>query len=351
MKIFVGAGEPSGDRILAALLQGLRAKLPEFELRGFGGPLSAARGLDSSAPFHELAVNGISDVLWNFPRLSFVYLRLRRELRRFRPDLVLLVDYPGMNVGLASWARRLGIPVQYVAPPQLWAYRDPARRLARLRRALRGASLQTLFPFEKEFYAPWDGMITSGHFFPVSAETGPRGDRLLLCPGSRRAVLRRNLPRWLNRLSAATRNVAVLVPPYLGDETRRLCRGFSAEVMTDPETAYARAARSLAFPGTITLELFLRGIPTEVWAIVDSLTLWAGRRTLLPPWIALPNLLLGKSVLPEWVGSPGDFSRRPPEMQSPEISPVDLGALREKMGAPQGVDIGVKACLELLGKK
>src|SRR5450631_2846856 len=98
MKVFAGAGEPSGDRILALLLQGIRLHIPNLEVCGFGGPLSGAQGLESRVPMKRLAVSGIGDVLRRGVFLLGVYVRLKRTLRNFQPDLVLLVDYPGMNL-------------------------------------------------------------------------------------------------------------------------------------------------------------------------------------------------------------------------------------------------------------
>jgi lipid A disaccharide synthetase len=237
-----------------------------------------------------------------------------------------------------------------VAPPQLWAYRNPANRLRRLQNSLHGASLQVLFPFEKEMYAPWAQRLTAGHFFSIPSENPARRDRLLLCPGSRRNVLRRNLPLWLRRVQSASANLDVLVPATLSDEAQRICRGFSVAVVIDPEVAYARAARAIAFPGTMTLDLFLRRIPTLVWAIVDPLTLWSGRRALSNTHVSLPNLLLEKSALPEWVGTPRDFIRNPPSIDGKgttwaPILDSDWASILEKLGPSSGVEQGVKACL------
>jgi lipid-A-disaccharide synthase len=304
-------------------------------------------------------VNGLFDVLRRTFFLARAYARLRRALAAFRPDLVLLVDYPGMNLGLARAALKRGVPVHFVAPPQLWAYRAPGTRRQRLRRDLKGASLQFLFPFEADSYAPWAVPVSQGHFFPEPAFDPPRGTRLLLCPGSRAGVMTRNLPLWLGRVRAffgTLQGVDVLVPEFLGEEARRLC-GEDAEVLTDRDQAFARAGAAIAFPGTITLELFLRRIPTRAWAIVDPLTLWMGRRKLRGPPLSLPNVLAGvrgkQEILPEWVGTVTDFKRNPPGI--PErvgdwsgADPADAAAaVWAAMGSNQGVKKGVEACLAL----
>lgn len=378
MKVFAGAGEASGDRILAALLQGLRARLPGLELRGFGGPLCAAEGLASSYSLSDLAVNGIGDVLRRGAFLWRARKGLLRELESFHPDLVLLVDYPGMNVALARRARARGIPVHFVAPPQLWAYANPARRLRRLRAAFRGTSLQVLFPFEAAPYqnasesgkAGQGGMppVLQGHFFPIPAFEPARGRRLLLCPGSRRGVLARNLPLWLGRVRAffgTLEGVDVLVPEYLAADARALVRqdgGKAAglRILHDKDEAFDRAGAAIAFPGTMTLELFLHRIPTRVWAVLDPITLWAGRRALRGPHLSLPNVIAaldsGAAVLPEWKGSARDFRRRPPEIPegvaawNPAATEDAVHKVWTRMGSDRGVGNGVEACLGLLEK-
>jgi lipid-A-disaccharide synthase len=368
VRLFAVAGEASGDRILAALLAGLRARDPGLEARGLGGPLSAAQGLESIAslaPIETLAVNGISDVLRRGVSLWRARATLLRALETFRPDRVLLVDYPGMNVPLARRARALGIPVHYVAPPQLWAYKDPSARLRRLRAAFGGAggaSLQALFPVEAAAYAPWDPEIRQGHFFaqpsPEFAPDMPRGDRLLLCPGSRAGVLRRNLPLWLARLRAggvAMNTVDILVPDFLAAEARAIVaagshgrgmpRPYELVILTDRDIAFSRARAAIAFPGTITLELLLRRIPAHVWAVLDAPTFWIGRSRLRGPHVALANVMAGREAFPEWIGTAGEFRRHPPRIPEDRevVSSTDIVAIWNRMGSDRGVAVGVAA--------
>lgn len=364
VRIFVGTGEASGDRILALLLQGLRAEFPGLELRGFGGPLSAAQGLDSPYPLSDLAVNGVGDVLRKGLFLWRTRKALLRLLESFRPDLVLLVDYPGMNVPLARRARTLGIPVHFVAPPQLWAYRNPSRRYTRMQRDLDQTSFQFLFPFEKASYPDWNGTVTQGHFFPLPAFEPTCGTRLLLCPGSRRGVLRRNLPLWLTRVRAffgTLEGMDVLVPDYLEKDAREICGEavgpHGLEIVTDKTLAFARAGAAIAFPGTMTLELFLQRIPVRVWAVVDPLTLWVGKRKLRGPphrRLALPSVIAQEPLLPEWVGTARDFGRNPPEIPgaisawNPEAADAPVHKVWLLMGSDQGVREGVAACTKFL---
>jgi lipid-A-disaccharide synthase len=334
-RVFVSAGEASGDRILGDILRRLRGAFPGLELRGLGGEAAVSCGLDPLFPLERTAFSGAWDVIRNAAFALRMDAIASRELRRFRPDLALLVDYPGLNLRLARAARNLGVPVCFVAPPQAWAYRNPARKLKRANEALKGCHVHVLFPFEKAYFESAAASVSVGHF--LGGESGGAKRKvgmLLLCPGSRVAVLRRNLPAWLDTLAASDRldgDIDVLVPKALIPIADRILAAHAggrysgrARVRCDKDEAFAEADRAIAFPGTITLELALARIPTLVLAILDPLTHALGRRLLRGTRLALPNLLLGEDAFPEWAGT-----GKGPE---PECY-LDLERLRD--GAPE----------------
>jgi lipid-A-disaccharide synthase len=370
VKIFVSAGEVSGDAILGPILAGLRDRFPALESRGLGGEAAARAGLKPLFPISKTALSGVGDVL----RAARFCLSMRagalRALEEMRPDLALLVDYPGLNLGLARRARELGCPVYYVAPPQAWAYRHPARKLRKAERALAGEAVHVLFPFEASDY-PFAAKVVTGHFLGEGAPSIPR-QQLCLCPGSRLPVLRRNLPAWLRALEAAgilpggpeaagLEEVSVLVPPHLEDEALSLSETWrgrfgSLQVTSDKGRALREARWALAFPGTITLELALHGIPAAVAAALDPLTLALGRRLLRETSVGLPNLLLKEKVFPEWTGRKARFG-------APEASRLwrglreknwNWGALRPRLaeitGPSNGVETAVRECAGILGE-
>lgn len=395
MKIFVSAGEVSGDQalaaILAALLPPLKTRHPGLTVVGLGGAAASEQGLSPLVPLVGTAVSGVGDVLAALPRLwrargaalaclgggkgSGGLPGLPGHVGR-RPDLAILVDYPGLNLRLADRARALGIPVYYVAPPQAWLYRDPVRKAARASRSLQGAVVQALFPFERETFAAAAAKVVSGHFLSEALAAGAaapaeKGKVLGLCPGSRRSALRRNLPVWLSALRGAgalpagsggeVEGVLLLVPPHLAGEARSLCRtapggaGHGIEVITDKGRLLRATRWAFAFPGTITLELGLAGVPAAVLAAVDPLTLALGRQALKGPWLGLPNLLLGREAFPEWVGprsglTPAVAGALWERLRDPARSDgTGAGArLRELMGPADGAAIAATECLKIL---
>lgn len=365
-RIFVSAGEASGDIILGAVLERLRRALPDMELAGLGGPWSRAQGLEPLFPMARTAFSGAGDALLRLPFALRLYLAAAGALRRFRPDLVLLVDYPGLNLRLARIARSLGIPVHFIAPPQAWAYRNPARKLRRARAALEGCSVQPLYAFEAgDWRAPGSEPV-QGHFQDTVSPGLPKDGPALFCPGSRPPVLRRNLPAWLRLLDAAGIAPAtpfdVLVPPFLADEAARLIAAAPAgvrraghRVRADAGTALAAAPRAIAFPGTITLELARHRVPTLVLAVLDPLTYLIGRKALAGRRLALPNLILGEDLFPEWAGPlPGPDPARFRALWDglPGTGDIDwdrrLADLAGRMGPGDGAGKASEACLRLL---
>ncbi|MDB5050335.1 MAG: lpxB [Fibrobacteres bacterium] len=367
-RIFVSAGEVSGDRILGEILEPLLERFPGSELRGLGGAAAEACGLQALFPIADTAFSGAWDVIRNTLFAVRMYRAAVREMRRFRPHLVLLVDYPGLNLRLARKARNLGVPVCFVAPPQAWAYRNPARKIRRAAAALQGCHVHALFPFEMESFAAAASRVTAGHFL-AAPETAPGREKnlLLLCPGSRLPVLRRNLPVWLDLLDRVGRfpeagggKVAVLVPVHLASAAREILAThadgrFAARLRlcTDKESIFAETRHAIAFPGTITLELALHRVPTLVLAIVDPLTLALGRRALGDSRLALPNLLSGEDMFPEWAGTaPGPDPARFLELEKRRDHAPGWGRclekLAERMGPATGAQVAVEACAGLL---
>lgn len=402
MKIFVSAGEVSGDLALADILAALRPSLPGMTLCGLGGDASARQGLKPLLPMAKTAVSGIGDVMLS----AFSLFRMGRAARRClesrqggRPDLALLVDYPGLNLRLARQARRLGIPTYYVAPPQAWIYRNPAAKAARASAFLTGAVVHVLFPFERDTFAAAASKVVSGHFLgeamsALAAYPGPgaasraaseasskeadpaRRNLLCLCPGSRLPALRRNLPAWLRALDAAgvlpggglagapeghPEGVAVLVPPHLESEAIRLVRDASpagraaiAEVVTDKGRILRESRWAIAFPGTITLELALAGIPAAVMAVLDPITLALGRKVVKGPWLGLPNLLLQREAFPEWIGTASALRPAHAAELWRRLREADAGGegkhLRDLMGPADGARVAAAECLKILEK-
>src|SRR3984957_12510136 len=147
-KIFLSAGEASGEHYGALLMAGIRRLAPDAEFFGLGGTRMASLGLRRVVRAEDVAVMGITEVILHMPHIYREYRKLKASLRAERPDLAILIDFPDVNLSLAAELRRLKIPVVYFVSPQLWAWKK--WRLKGVKRDV--TRMLVIFPFEEEFY-------------------------------------------------------------------------------------------------------------------------------------------------------------------------------------------------------
>jgi lipid-A-disaccharide synthase len=319
-RIFMLAGEPSGDMLGARLIQALRAEAGDsFELFGVGGARMREQGLTSLFPMEELSLLGIAEVLPQVPRLARRLRETAREIARRRPDLVLTIDAPGFALRLQHRLSRLPLlRVHYVAP-QVWAWR--AGRAARLTRDL--DHLLALLPFEPAYFER-HGLACSFVGHPIVEEAsarrdGPRFRRrygiadeaplLCLLPGSRRQELTHHLPVLKEAVALLWQQmprlrIALPTLPHLAAQVRREVDGWSVPVLVleDREErfeAYAASSVAIAASGTVSLEVALAGLPLITIYKTGPLTAWLARRLITVPHVNLVNLILSRPAVPE----------------------------------------------------
>lgn len=312
LRLFILAGEPSGDRIAADLVARLRQRV-DLHLSGVGGDELAGQGLNSLFPMSDLAVMGVTDVLLNLPRLLWRLEQAARAVLSTRPDVVVLVDAQDFSRLLAARLRKRGYAgrlILYVAP-SVWA-RNP-ERAARLK-PLFDAVLAVL-PFEPAVMERLGGPPTDYVGHPALGEVLPPRDLpdrgpLVLLPGSRAGELRRHLPVLAALVGDLAQNPAVteLVIPTL----ERLRQRLEAETGSwpvpvrivagrkDRHDLYAAAVAALCVSGTVTLELALARVPMAVIYSLDGHQARIFEELGRPP-VSLPNIILGRPIVPEVV--------------------------------------------------
>jgi lipid-A-disaccharide synthase len=315
LRLFILAGEPSGDRIAADLVARLRGRVT-LDLHGVGGDELTGQGLSSLYPMSDLAVMGVTDVLVNLPKLLWRLEQTARAILALDPQVVVLVDAQDFSRLLAARLRKRGYRgtlILYVAP-SVWA-RHP-ERAARLK-PLFDAVLAVL-PFEPEVMKQLGGPETSYVGHPALGErlhsAGPVGSGpVLLLPGSREGELRRHLPLLKSVASeiAAVSGVTELVVPTLPKLRQRLAAEIAkwpvpvrlVDKREERQELYASAMGAVCVSGTITLELALSGVPMLVIYALDRHQARVFDR-LGRPTVSLPNIILGRSVVPELVAAP-----------------------------------------------
>ncbi len=315
LKVFVVAGETSGDFLAARLLEGLEERVGPLSLDGVGGPELERIGLVSRFAMDELSLVGIAEVVPHLPRLIRRLRQTARAIRAARPDLVLTVDSPAFSLRLQARIGDVGAKrVHYVAP-QAWAWRPG--RAAELARIV--DRVLFVLPFEAEFFRAYgvEG-VEVGHPLVerVPALDGflqrRRGDgpaTLCLLPGSRRSEIARHVPVLRDavaRLAVERPGLACVLatPPARLGEVRALTADWPTplHIEADPDRrfdAYARADLALAASGTVGLELALARLPTVVLYRTSPLTAALARRLIRVPYVSLLNLIAGRDVVPE----------------------------------------------------
>lgn len=315
LRLFILAGEPSGDRIAADLLARLRARV-DLEVSGVGGDEMIGQGLTSLYPMSDLAVMGVTDVILNLPKLLWRLRQTAKAILKTRPDIVVLVDAQDFSKLLAKQLRKRGFAgkiVLYVAP-SVWA-RNPER----------AAKLTPLFdevlavlPFEPAVMARLGGPVTHYVGHPsigemLETQSAPENGPLIFLPGSRGGELQRHLPvlKALAPKLAALPSVTEIVLPTLPRLRERLeaeLAGWDVPVRiidrrADRQAVYASAVGAICVSGTVTLELAMARVPTMVIYALDGHQARIFEK-LGHPAVSLPNIILDQPVVPEYVATP-----------------------------------------------
>jgi lipid-A-disaccharide synthase len=373
MRIFISAGEPSGDLHGANLVRALRAQHPHVECVGFGGPHMEAAGCRLLYPLTQFAVMWFLRVLANAPVFLSLLSRADRYFRHQRPDAVVLIDYPGFHWWVARRAHFHGIPVFYFVPPQLWAW--AGWRVKKMRRFV--DHVLCSLPFEQAWYAQ-RGVTAHyvGHpYFDelprqrldagfLASARGRPGQIVGLLPGSRTQEVENNLGMLLRaaaRIHRERPDTRFLVACYKEAHRERVAErlaGYSipveAHVGRTPEIIHL-ACTCVAVSGSVGLELLYRAKPTAVVYRMSPLELRIGRLFKTSPYISLVNLLAGKELFPEFLC---DHCAAEPisrhvlgwlnDSEAYEALRNQLVALRQRVAQPGACDRAAQFVLERL---
>jgi lipid-A-disaccharide synthase len=319
MKIFFSVGEPSGDLHGANLIRALRARRPELECVGYGGPLMAAAGCRLHADLTALAVMWILRVLANLHKFLHLASLADRYFRHQRPDAVVLIDYPGFNWWIARRAKAHGIPVFYYAPPQIWAW--ASWRVKKMRRFV--DHVLCALPFEQEWFSRRGcHAVFVGHpyfdevrYHPLDADfvermRSGRGPLVTILPGSRTQEVEQNLDTFLQaarrireRVPDARFAVAAFKPrqaEYARGRVAAAGLDIPVYVRRTPELI-ASAECCIAVSGSVSLELLYHGKPTVIHYRISRFAYLVQGFFRRAAYITLVNLLNAREIFPEKV--------------------------------------------------
>ena len=352
LTFFLIAGEPSGDKLGAALMAGLKQLSPGVTFQGVGGPLMQEQGLTSLFPMEELSVMGIAEILPKYFRLKRRIAQAAEACKAARPAALITIDSPDFCLRVAALVKPAGIRTMHYVAPSVWAWRPGRAR----KMAAHVDHVLALLPFEPP-YMTEAGMTCDFVGHPVVAEplaspddlaTLPKQSPMVLClPGSRRSEVTRLAPRFGETLTQLVRNhpgLTAVLPTltHLRPLVEQMTQDWPIQplITTDPaqkRAAFAQADVALAASGTVSLELAANECPMVIAYDLHPLTLWLMRRMALTDTFTLVNLVSETRAVPEYIGQ--DF--RP--------APV-AKALSQALTAPQAQQAAMRLTMHRLGK-
>jgi lipid-A-disaccharide synthase len=319
-KIFLIAGEASGDVLGFRLMTALKTLIPNAVFTGIGGARMTEAGMVSNFPMQELAVMGLAEIL---PRIVALNRRLRETIaaiKAVQPDILVTIDSPGfcLRVLAALRAEQKIKKIHYVAP-QVWAWRqERVKKYPGL-----WDELLCLLPFEPDFFAPF-GLNANFVGHPVLESGADAGDAakfrarhniapgatpIILLPGSRVTETTRLLPIFEAAITRLHGRIPDLIPvvaaaPFIADAVAARTAGWSKPPIiirdvAERYDAFAAARAALTKSGTSTLELAMAGVPMAVTYRVNALSAAIGRRLIKVKYVAMINLLANGPLVPE----------------------------------------------------
>lgn len=372
-KILIITGEESGDMRAAPLVRAIRHYAPNTRFIGIAGDRCRQEGVETFTDIRELAVIGFVEVIKNFSRIKKVFDLTLEKAREEKPDLAILVDYPGFNLRLAVELKKLGIGIVYYVSPQVWAWK--ASRVKIIKKVV--DRMMVLFPFEKDFYAKHHytadfvghPLLDEVHAdkdpgtFKASLGLDPKATVIGLLPGSRHNEITRLLPVMYAAANILKKKhprlqFILLQAKTISDELISKYARQAPEGLKITKEYYNGLSISdfcIVTSGTATLETGIMGKPMCVIYKTAWLTSLIVRIVIRIRYVSLVNIVAGKKIVEEFIQEKARASVIAKEMLSLMNTPgkaqamrKELAALRVKLGNPGASQRAAKVVIEAL---
>ena len=308
MKIFLVAGEASGDLHGGHLANALKEINPQIEMRGWGGEKMEGAGVKILKHYRELAFMGFVEVLLNLRTIKKNFATIKEQILEFQPDKIIFIDYPGFNLRLAPWAKDHGIETHHYISPTIWAWKEG--RVHDIKKYI--DAMYCILPFEPAVYTKHH---YTAHFVghPLLDDwalnhntTAPTRDFILLAPGSRKQELKKILPVFVSVASQfGTEQFVIAGAPGLNKKDYDDVIGVwpnNIQIQFGQTPELMRNAKAgLIASGTATLEAALRGCPIVVAYRANPISIFLAKILVKIKWISLVNLILNKEEVKELI--------------------------------------------------
>ena len=315
--IVVITGEPSGDIHAAGLVREIKRINPYLTLSGIGGENLEACGVDLFYHIRDLSAMGVTEVLFQIRKIRKAFSLYKRQVKRNKPDLVILVDYPGFNLKAAEYAKKHSIRVLYYISPKIWAWKRG--RIKKIKECVDHTSL--ILPFEEKIYRKASVPATFvGH--PLLDTSPPvnclkkEGEKkagktvIGLLPGSRSSEIAQHLELMLKAAGSIRENhpgttfLLSCASCVDFEEMSRIVEKYNREglfriVQGPPETIFQQSDLLIAASGTVTLEAAIFAVPMIIVYRMSRLSYAIARRFVKVQYAGLANIIAGREIVPE----------------------------------------------------
>ncbi len=341
MKYYIIAGEASGDLHGSNLIKELKKTDAAADIRCWGGDMMQAAGAHLVKHYRELAFMGFIEVVKNLRTILQNLSFCKKDIAGFKPDVIILIDYPGFNLRIAQWAKARGLKVIYYISPQVWAWKENRVRI--IKNCV--DKMLVILPFEKEFYRRWNYEVEYvGH--PLVEVVDEWQDRhkstvktgiIALLPGSRRQEIQKKLPVMLevSRYFTDHQFVVAMAPGLDKSFYHSMLSGYANVKAVSGKTydILMQATAALVTSGTATLETALFGVPEVVCYKGSAVSYEIARRVIKIKYISLVNLIMDKPVVKELIQHELTVSNVKKELHELLTSSERIGQLREDYNA------------------
>lgn len=317
-KIYIIAGEASGDLHGSNLMKALLLENAQLDFRFWGGDRMSAQGGVCVKHIRDLAFMGFVEVLMNLRTILRNIDFCKKDIESYRPDALVLIDYPGFNLRIAEWAKEQGISVHYYISPQVWAWKE--NRVKKIKAFV--DHMYVILPFEQDFYAKHEMHVEFvGHplldaieqFRTNESESitsfkeryGIDEDKkiIALLPGSRTQEIKKKLPLMLQAAKAFQPEYQIVIAGAPTKDQTFYKQIDRLAVISENETyaLLSNASFALVTSGTATLETALFKVPEVVCYKGSTISYWIARSLVKIKYISLVNLIMDREVVKELI--------------------------------------------------
>jgi lipid-A-disaccharide synthase len=353
MKYYLIAGEASGDLHGANLMKELKKLDPQAEFRFFGGDLMQAEGGTLVKHYANMAFMGFLEVVANLRTILKNMAFCKQDIDTYRPDILILIDFPGFNLKIAAFAKEQGLPVYYYISPKVWAWNQ--KRVLKIKRVV--DHMFCILPFEVDFYKDWGMQVdyVGNPLLDAVAAFKPDTDFLskhklgdkriiALLPGSRKQEISYLLPDMLAVAEQfpGYQFVVAGAPAFQADYYEQYLKGRDIPVLFNATYDILNNAHAaIVASGTATLETALFNVPQVVVYKGNPVSIGIARMVVKIKFISLVNLIVNKGIVkeliqqdcnPTAIGAEIDLILNNPDYR--QVMLANYGVLDEKMGTP-----------------